>query len=249
MRDIRTLLHRWFKKESRVRTLVVLALIGVVIVEVIVLVRDFGIVREYKGLVTLVTQFVLPYLLLYKYWALFSITFVAAFFFPIPPGTIIMASAAFAYQGYLSIVWVIVFSILGNIAGDNAGYWIARKYGREVLSRIGFAKTLDSVRYKKIETSIIKRPGFFVFISRFEVFTNLAVNLIAGLGKMPYQKYLLFEVLGEIFQVVLYGAIGYLFGSNWQALSSVIGRSLLVIMLIVVILVVIVRRRHTQVRQ
>jgi membrane protein DedA with SNARE-associated domain len=243
MKKIKTLLQKWFRREAIVQTIVVIILIITLILEVVVVVRDISITREYKGIMNIVTQFIIPYLLLYKYWALFGLTFVAAFFFPIPPGTIIMASAAFAHQGYLSILWVIVFSILGNIAGDNAGYWLARKYGRSVLSRIGFAKILDSARYKKVEMSIIKRPGFFVFISRFEVFTNLAVNLIAGLGNMSYQKYLLFEVFGEIFQVGLYGAIGYVFGGNWQELSSLIGRSLLVIILIVVVSVMIVRKR------
>ncbi len=191
---------------------------------------------------TLITT-ILPFLLLYKYWALFCITFIAAFFLPIPPGTIIMASAAFAFQGYFDLGWVLLVATLGNIAGDNAGYWLARIYGKTFLSKVGFGKVLASARYQKIEQGVLKRPGFIIFISRFEVFTNLAVNLIAGLGKVPYYKFLLFEVIGEVFQVVLYGTIGYIFGSNWQALSSIIGRGLLVIMLVVVALLIIFRKK------
>ncbi len=189
---------------------------------------------------------ILPFVLLYKYWALFGITFIAAFFLPIPPGTIIMASAAFAYQGYLDIWWVFAIATLGNIVGDNAGYWIARRYGRPVLYRIGMRKVLESARYQKIENRIVKRPGFLIFISRFEVFTNLAVNLIAGLGKVPYRKFLFFEVIGEVFQVVLYGSLGYFFGSNWQTLSSIIGRTLLVLIIVIILFVIIFWKRITK---
>ncbi len=195
-----------------------------------------------------VIQAILPFLLLYKYWALFGITFIAAFFLPIPPGTLIMASAAFAYQGYFNIWLVLVVATLGNIAGDNTGYWLARYYGRPILNKIGFRKVLASDRYKRIEARIVRRPGFIIFISRFEVFTNLAVNLIAGLGKVRYRTFLFYEILGEVFQVGVYGTIGYIFGSNWQALSSIIGRTLLILILLCVGVFIIVRKQRPRER-
>ncbi|HWC57411.1 MAG TPA: VTT domain-containing protein [Candidatus Paceibacterota bacterium] len=145
-----------------------------------------------------ITQAILPVVLLYKYWALFGITFVAALIVPIPPGTLIMASAAFSYQGYFSFGWVIAVSALGNILGDNAAYWLARQYGRIVLSRIGFRKLLASRQYQKVEARITRHPGFLIFISRFEVTINLIVNIVCGIGKVSYLKYLLFESMGEI---------------------------------------------------
>ncbi len=184
-------------------------------------------------------QILLPYLLLYKYWAIFSITLVAALILPIPPGTLLMASAAFASQGYLSFGWVVVVGIAGNIAGDNLGYWLAWRYGKKALHKIGFGKILDSEKYKNIERRIRKKPGALIFFSRFEVFSNLAVNLIAGLGKVPYRKYLLYEGIGEVFQVTLYCGIGYFVGDNWQEINALIGRFLLLIILVGAIFVII----------
>ncbi len=188
-------------------------------------------------------QILLPYLLLYKYWAIFSITLFAALVLPIPPGTLLMASAAFASQGYLSFFWVVVVGILGNIAGDNLGYLLAWRYGKNVLRKIGFGKILDSEKYKNIERRLQKSPGALIFFSRFEVFSNLAVNLIAGLGKVPYQKYLLYEAVGEVFQVTLYCSIGYFVGDNWAEINAIIGRFLLLIILIGAILAIIFRKK------
>lgn len=190
-----------------------------------------------------IVQFILPYLLVYKYGAIFVITLVAALAFPIPPGTLLMASAAFAAEGYFSFFWVVAIGTLGNIAGDNIGYWLARAYGNQVLCKIGFRKVIESEKYKNIERRIQKRPGFLIFISRFEVFSNLAVNIICGLGQVPYKKYIVFEVIGEFLQVLLYCTIGYLVGDNWQTISGLISRFLLLILLVAALVVAIFWKR------
>jgi membrane protein DedA with SNARE-associated domain len=196
-----------------------------------------------------VVQAILPYLLLYKYYAIFVITFVAALAFPIPPGTLLMASAAFASQGYMSFWGVVGFGSLGNIAGDNVGYWLARRYGIQILNRIGFRKTLASPRYKNIENKILRRPGFFILVTRFEVFSNLAGNIIAGLAKIPYRTYLLYEMIGEIAQVLLYASIGYFIGDNWEYVSGLISRFLFVILIIAAILLLIFWKRITRTKE
>ena len=190
-----------------------------------------------------IAHLILPYLLTYKYLALFSITLVAALILPIPPGTLIMGASAFAYQGLLSFPLVIASAALGNIVGDNIGYWLARKYGKKVLIKIGFKKTLESTKYQSIETKLKARPGFLIFISRFEVFTNLAVNLICGLSKVPYKKYLFYEVIGEVLQVSIYASIGYFFGENWELINALIGRFLVVIILVALLFVILKRKQ------
>ena len=186
-----------------------------------------------------VVQIILPYLLLYKYWAIFTITLVAALAFPIPPGTLLMASAAFASQGYFSFTWVVVVGSLGNIVGDNIGYFLARAYGKKVLYRIGFGKTMDSQKYKNIEARVRRRPELLIFLSRFEVFSNLAVNLICGLSELDYKKYIVYESIGEIAQVFIYCSIGYIVGDNWMTISGLVTKFLILIILIAALIITI----------
>ena len=197
-----------------------------------------------------IVQAILPYLLLYKYYAIFAITFVAALAFPVPPGTLLMASAAFASQGYLSFFGVVFVGSLGNIVGDNLGYGLARVYGKQVLERIGFfRKILHSEKYAEVTERITRRPGFFILITRFEVFSNLAGNLICGMAAVPYGKYLFFEVIGEVAQVLAYASIGYFLGNNWQYVSGLISRFLLLILLVAALLVTIFWKRLTGTRE
>jgi membrane protein DedA with SNARE-associated domain len=189
------------------------------------------------------TQTILGYVLLYKYWALFFITFIAAVVLPIPPGTLLMASSAFASQGYLNFPLILIVASAGNILGDNLGYWLSRLYGKPILYRIGFKKVIDSERYKAIEKRLVKEPGWIIFISRFEVFSNLAVNILSGVSQVPYRRYILYEATGEILQVVIYCSIGYFFGDAWQSINAVINKFLTGIVVVLVILGIVFWKR------
>ena len=90
----------------------------------------------------LLVQAILPYILLYKYWALFVVTFLASLAIPIPAGTLLIASAAFASQGYFNIYILLIVVIAANLVGDNVSYWLARLYGERALSNIPFIKKI-----------------------------------------------------------------------------------------------------------
>lgn len=181
-------------------------------------------------------QTVLPYLIAYKYVAVFAISFMAAFIVPIPSGSILMATSALATTSYFNVSWLIIISIIGNILGDNTGYWVARKYGKEVLSKIGFRRILNSKKFKNIELHFNKHPGFIIFISRFEVLATLSVNLLSGISKTPYKKYFVHESIGTVAQVCMYGLLGYFFADNWESINSVVGRVSLVVIIILILI-------------
>jgi len=184
-----------------------------------------------------ILQNLIPYILFYKYIALFIIAFLAAFIIPIPSGNILMIASGFASTGYLNIFWIIIISIAGNILGDNLGYFLARKYGQEVLSRIGFRRILESKTLKKIEIKFNEHPGFIILSSRFEVLSTLSVNLLSGISKTNYKKYLLFESIGSIMQVTFYSMVGYLFVTSLGSFNRELS---LIIFIVFVVIVVIV---------
>jgi membrane-associated protein len=165
----------------------------------------------------------LAYLLLYKYVALFVITYFGALALPMPSAPSLMAAAAFAAQGYFSLTGVLVVAAAGNIAGDVSGYWLARRYGKPVLNKLGFRKVLESDSYDWIQWEVQRYRFPVVFFSRVNVLSTISVNIIAGLSRMPFAKFLLYDMSGEIVQVLGYGAIGYFFGANWQGIYAVFG--------------------------
>ena len=158
----------------------------------------------------------LTFILLYKYVGLFLISFVAAFIFPLPSGTTLAAAGAFAAQGYLSFPTVIVVALAGNIAGDAMGYFIARRYGITILAKVGFSRVLHLKYYLFANEYLHKFPQALIFFSRFFTQANALVNILAGIGMIPWRTFFIPEVFGEIAFVLFYGFGGFLLGAAWE---------------------------------
>lgn len=172
----------------------------------------------------------LSFLLLYKYMALFLVAFTAAFLIPIPASSVLAASGAFAYQGYLNIYIVLIVALAGNIAGDTLGYLLARYYGEKLLTKAGFRRLLKSSSYEKIKNYIVDFPQSLIYFSRFLIELGPAVNILSGLSEVPPKTYFLFEVLGEASYVFIYGMIGYLLGTQWENNVGFLAKITLVIL-------------------
>lgn len=185
-------------------------------------------------------QIILPYILLYKYYTLFVVTFLASFVLPIPSGTLLIISSAFASQGYFKISTLLAVVILANILGDNASYWIARLYAKKIFYKIGFMKKfITSKNFLLVERGINRHPGVLVMISRFEVISTLTINLICGMGKTPYKKFVIFEVIGTLANVLFYSSVGYFFSASWQVVNNIIGDFTILFFLIVSLMITI----------
>ncbi len=189
-------------------------------------------------------QTILPYILLYKYWALFIVTFLSSLAIPIPAGTLLVASSAFASQGYFNIIIVLVVVIVANIIGDNICFWISRLYGRRIFERFSFTrKVLDSKNFRLIEAKIKQRPGFVIFISRFEAIATLSVNIVCGLSGVSYQRYMVFEAIGAVGDALLYGMVGYIFGDSWEAVNNLIGNFSIIVFVVLIGCVILFWKR------
>jgi membrane-associated protein len=171
----------------------------------------------------------LPYVLLYKYFAIFVITFIGAFALPVPSGSVLMAAAAFSIQGYMSFPLVLVTGIAGNMAGDNSAYWLVSRYGLKVLDKLHLKRFFSQARLDGARDQINRHPILTIYFSRFMTGIAPAVNVVAGITELPYKRYLLFEGLGEVTECSFFCFIGYIFGSNWEYVSQLGGKSWIII--------------------
>src|SRR3989304_5110108 len=67
----------------------------------------------------------------------------------------------------------------------------------------------------------ILQAGISVLLTRFLI-TGMAVpvNLIAGTGGFPFRRFLFYDLSGEAIWIFGYGGLGYLFGTQWEAVSA-----------------------------
>jgi membrane protein DedA with SNARE-associated domain len=131
---------------------------------------------------------------------------------PSPGETALVLSAVLASQGKLQIWLVIVIACAAAIIGDNIGYWIARKLGREVLTRPG---PLYKRRVKLIEVGdrfFEKHGAKAVFLGRWIALLRVAAAWLAGINHMPFKQFFLWNALGGITWATTVALVAYFAG-------------------------------------
>ncbi len=140
---------------------------------------------------------------------------------PMPGETALIVAAAFAGTGKLDITIVIAVAAGAAIFGDAGGYWIGRYYGRNLINRYGKWIHLNEHRLNKIEGYFNKHGSKTVFLGRYFALLRTYSALFAGICRMPYATFTLFNALGGITWAICFGVLGYIFGQNLPLLEKI----------------------------
>ena len=147
------------------------------------------------------------------------IVFIGALGAPFPGTLIVVAAGAFSRQEILA--WHITgfIALTCVVLGDSLSYSMGYYARDAVLNRFK-----NSPRWVQAEDTFNRWGGMSVLLTRFLI-TGIAVpvNLIAGTSKFPFKRFFLYDVLGESIWIFGYGGLGYLFGSQWEVVSDLLG--------------------------
>ena len=137
---------------------------------------------------------------------------------PLPATLIVIAAGAFIRQNLLDAYSTPVFGYLGTIAGDASLYLVGYFASSWINQRFG-----QTAAWKNAHGLFERRGGVAIFLTRW-LLTALAlpVTLIAGSSGYTFKKFFTFAVLGELTWVLIYGGLGYAFGSQWELISDFI---------------------------
>lgn len=156
------------------------------------------------------------------YLAVFLFVAVESTGIPFPGETMLITAAAYAGAGHLQIPFVIAAAALGAIMGDNAGYLVGRTGGREVALRYGKIIRLDEAKLDAAERFFDKYGDKTVFLGRFVAVLRAWAAFLAGVNRMPWRKFFLFNAAGGITWSVLYGILAFELGKNLPLLDKIV---------------------------
>jgi membrane protein DedA with SNARE-associated domain len=166
----------------------------------------------------------------YGYWAVFVGVMLENAGLPLPGEAILLAAAFFAYQGHFQIAVVIAVAFLGAVLGDNMGYWLGHRGGRPLLERYGRFLRLGPAQLAALEAFFARHGSRAVFLARFVTGLRVVTALFAGAARMPWPRFLSYNVAGALTWSMAVGGLGYLFGYSWEALAHWLGRGSLLAM-------------------
>ncbi len=133
--------------------------------------------------------------------------------FFLPGDTLLITAGVLAAQGHLPIQLTIISIALAAIVGDNVGYTIGQYSGKRLFHK----KDGILFRHEYVERSQTfyeKHGGKTIMFARFVPIVRTFAPVVAGIGKMPRSKFLLYDIPGASFWAASVTLLGYWVGSK-----------------------------------
>jgi membrane protein DedA with SNARE-associated domain len=130
----------------------------------------------------------------------------------LPGETALIAAAVYAADGHLPIAGVIAVAAAGAIIGDNIGYWLGREGGRRLLYRFAVVGRFADRVLPPAERFFQKHGGKAVFLARFFGGIRVTGAWMAGISRMEWWRFLLWNAFGGIVWAVGVGLLAFYVG-------------------------------------
>jgi membrane protein DedA with SNARE-associated domain len=161
-----------------------------------------------------------PLLERYGYPAVFIAIGVEGFGSPAPGQTLLIAGAIDAVDGSLSIVMLVLLAMLATVLGNSLGYLIGRLGGRPLLRKL----PISEARLARVEALFERYGGAFILLARFVDGPRQLNGIMAGMLEMPWWRFSLWNLLGAMIWVAVWGLGTWWLDRDIGAILAVVER-------------------------
>lgn len=157
----------------------------------------------------------------YGYWTVAAALLLENTGIPVPGETTLLFAGFLAFSEHKLALWgVILVGVIAATIGDNVGYWIGHRGGRPLLERQRRFFHVSEEHLARGERFFVRYGSFTIFFARFIFGMRIIAGPLAGVLKMPWRSFFLFNFLGAVVWVSSIASLGYFFGSRWQSLTD-----------------------------
>jgi membrane-associated protein len=130
----------------------------------------------------------------------------------LPGDSLIFATGALAASGSLNLFTLFIVLCLAAVSGDTVNYQI----GHLLRDRIANRENIRFVKKEHLDRTHVffeKYGAKTIVIARFVPIIRTFAPFVAGIGIMPYSKFISFNVVGGVSWVSAFLLAGYFFGN------------------------------------
>lgn len=155
----------------------------------------------------------------YGYWTIAFALALENAGVPVPGETVLLFASFLAYsQHQMQLPYIILIGTLAAATGDNIGYGLGRWGGRWLLNRYRSVLHLHSESIDRGERLFDRYGPVAVFLARFIFGMRVIAGPLAGVLRMHWARFAVFNVLGAATWVTTVSLLGYTFGKHWDQL-------------------------------
>ncbi len=183
----------------------------------------------------------------YGYWAIVAVLLLENAGLPLPGETVLLLASFLAYsERSLQLGWIMVLGTVAATVGDNLGYAIGRRGGRPLLRRHQHIFRIGEATLARGEDLFKRYGAATIFFARFIFGMRIFAGPMAGVLRMPWKKFAVFNLLGAALWVTAISGAGYLFGRHWERLERGLQRVDLIAVIVIALAIAVwwVRKRR-----
>jgi membrane protein DedA with SNARE-associated domain len=121
------------------------------------------------------------------------------------------------FQRHLSMFGIVVFGVLGDMIGASIAYAIGYFGRRGLIERHGSKLHMSESRLNRADQWFERYGSPMIVVSRWIPFARAAFPYAAGVGRMPFWRFLTFATIGSIVWITALGELGKAVGSQWES--------------------------------
>jgi membrane protein DedA with SNARE-associated domain len=168
---------------------------------------------------------------------------------PVPGETILLLASFLAYSRHeLQLPYIVMVGVCAATVGDNLGFTVGYRGGRPLLDRYRNVFRIRSEHIARGERLFRQYGAMTILFSRFVFGLRVIAGPLAGVLRMPWRRFALFNFLGALLWVSVIAGVGYKFGKHWDRLVDFVTNLNLGIALLAAALIAFLwlwRRRRT----
>jgi membrane-associated protein len=170
-------------------------------------------------------------------FVVFAETGLAAGFF-LPGDSLLVVAGLFAAKGDLNVFILLSTLFVAAVVGDAVGYYTGSKMGPRIFRR---EKSLlfNPKHLEKANSFYVKYGGKTIIIARFVPIVRTFAPIVAGAAKMPYRRFVAFNVVGGFLWVFSMILLGYFLGRTIPNLDQHIEKLVIIIVFLSILPMII----------
>jgi membrane protein DedA with SNARE-associated domain len=140
---------------------------------------------------------------------------------PLPGESVLIFASVLAGRGELSLLPLMLSAWAGAVLGDNIGYLIGRRLGRAIVVRYGGKIGINAGRLDRVEAVFARYGPVTVAFARFVNILRQLNGVVAGMLKMGWRRFLVFNALGGALWVSVWTLTGFYLSKHGSEIKAV----------------------------
>ncbi|HEV2197428.1 MAG TPA: VTT domain-containing protein [Candidatus Acidoferrum sp.] len=139
---------------------------------------------------------------------------------PIPAMPLLLAAGALAGTGHLSFFGALLFAVLGALTSDSVWFQLGRHRGIRILQLLCRISLEPDSCVRRTEGIFSKQGARSLLVAKFIPGLGLVTPPLAGVFRMRFRRFLLFDAIGSALWAGAFLGVGYVFAGQIELVAS-----------------------------